>query len=445
MKQLNLPMIGMPDIFGLELRRRQYVQATLADLARSCGYEQIEVPLVERASSFAEEVIGRSPWPEWDQRGCFYLQVPDYSRTYDEPPELVEALLIPEGTISVTRWLGKVLAEDPGFVFPLKLFYETPCFRNELISTLKPGKARSFYQFGMEILGAGSGLSDVEAIYLITKCLVQLGVPGGSVQVRIGDVAIFNRLAELSGLGPSAAISLKEILDALAECRAGKDIARQPALLAEMSRLFDRNGTHPRWTQIWSGVAASGIGSVAEMDDQVIRQRRGELGELLQSIRAAGGRATIDLCVVRSHEYYTGIAFEVDVRDNGFTHVEVGGGGRYDRLVGNFMPEGDGYTVPATGFAFGLERLVAVLDSLRLLDRDSAAAGAVSLRAGSADVLIVPEAGSAGYQAAARLAEAIREQGSRVDVYLGNAESARRYASVRGIPVTQKVQHRENS
>jgi histidyl-tRNA synthetase len=436
--QLNQPFTGMSDLFGVELRRRQYVQARLADLARSFGYEQIEVPLVERASSFAEEVVGRSPWPEWDQRGCFYMQVLDYATAYDDPPEHVQALLIPEGTISVTRWLGRCLADDPAFAFPLKLFYQTPCFRNELINTLESGKARSFNQFGMEVLGADHGPSDLEAISLIATCLTRLGVPQDVVRVRIGDVAVFNRLVELSGLDADEAINLKEILDALAECKAGKGIERRTGLTEAMQTLFERTAMPSRWRQVWSDMAATGVGLVAGLADPVIEQRLSELRELVEVEQTLGCSVIIDLCVVRSHEYYTGIAFEIDVMDGAYAHVEVGGGGRYDHLIGHFTPEDDDRTVPATGFAFGVERLVAVLDGMHLMGTENTAADVISLRVGSADLLIVPEQGSQGYRKAAATAAERRAEGKRVDVYLGDREYAAAYASSRGILATQK-------
>lgn len=67
---LHSPLTELNDLYGLPLRKRLLVTATLSSLVRSYGYEQIEVPLVECASSFSEEVVGRSPWPEWDKRGA---------------------------------------------------------------------------------------------------------------------------------------------------------------------------------------------------------------------------------------------------------------------------------------------------------------------------------------------------------------------------------------
>lgn len=104
--------------------------------------------------------------------------------------------------------------------------------------------------------------------------------------------------------------------------------------------------------------------------DEVVAERLAQLRELAGVLDALGVTVEIDLCVVRSHEYYTGIAFEIDVIADAEVFVEVGGGGRYDRLVAHFVPEGTVPTVPATGFAFGVERLVHLLDCLSLLGPD---------------------------------------------------------------------------
>ena len=61
---INTPLAGMTDSVGPSLRKRRYVAARLTELARRHGYQQIEIPLVERATSFSEEIVGRSPWPE---------------------------------------------------------------------------------------------------------------------------------------------------------------------------------------------------------------------------------------------------------------------------------------------------------------------------------------------------------------------------------------------
>lgn len=428
---LCLPLSGMSDAFGLPLRRRLAIIEALSGLAREYGYEQVEIPLVERATSFAEEVVGRSPWPEWDKRGCLYLQVPDYSGTYESLVRTTDALLVPEGTISVTRWLGRLLSENVDLILPLKIFYQTPCFRNELVDSLDATKRRQFTQFGMEILGARGLPADMEALFLIVECLRVLGVPSGSIRVRAGDVSIFNRLVELSEISADDAIALKEALDALAECRAGKQPERR-FRLAKVVTCLTAEVAEP-WRAAWSGIAdgvdADKIGAL----DSEIGARTDELGELANALGLVGITVAVDLSVVRSHEYYTGIAFEIDVLHGDGAFVEIGGGGRYDKLVGHFAPASRVPSVPATGFAFGVERLVPVLERLDLLQHIQRPSASISLEESAADVLLVPPPTPTGYLSAIEAAVVERADGRAVDIYMGVPDAWRSYAEARRI------------
>jgi histidyl-tRNA synthetase len=433
--EFNTPLTGLADVFGHDLRRKQLVTAVLNDVARRHGYEPLEIPLIERATSFAEEVVGRSPWPEWDQRGCFYLTVPDYHGSYDAPPTDIGALLVPEGTISVTRWLGRLLSQQPDMVFPLKISYTTPCFRNELIDQLGSLKRRQFTQFGMEILGASLGHPDLDAIHSLAAGVRELGAPEQSVRVRVGDVAVFNRLAELSGLAAVPAIRVKEALDAVAECKAGKRPGRRSGLVSAVRVVTEEEGLPETWAALWIDLAArdDSPAVLAQVDDDVVRAGLVYLDGLAASLEQLGVNTVVDLCVVRSHEYYTGIAFEIDILTDQRAFVEVGGGGRYDRLVGHFVTDGHITAVPATGWAFGLERLVDVLDRLGLLDKERSATTRVSLGQASADLLVVPGSDTTGYVNASRVAAKHRDGGHCVDVYVGDPVGWRRYASARGI------------
>lgn len=440
-QELNSPLAGMTDLYGVELRRRLFVTTVLGKLARSCGYEQVEVPLVERATSFSEEIVGRSPWPEWDQRGCFYLSVPDYAGSYDTAPSSTEALLIPEGTISVSRWLGRLLAQDEHLAWPLKVFYETPCFRNELVDRVNALKRRQFTQFGLELLGANAGEADIEAIHLIAASLQELGIASDAIRVRVGDVTVFNRLAELSGLAATDTITVKESLDAIAECKAGKQPERRPQLVDSVDKMLQSSRIDERWAKVWLDLARSqySMPVLETVRDELVAARLAKLRELVHVLGMLDVYVELDLCVVRSHEYYSGIAFEIDVVAGAEVSVEVGGGGRYDRLVGHFLPHSAVRSVPATGFAFGIERLVDLLRRLDLLGADRSAVGVIGLGDAASDVLLVPSPTPAGYLAAVRAAALEREAGRAVDIYLGAPHGWRQYAEARGIADTRPL------
>ncbi|MCX9190149.1 hypothetical protein C3Y87_01715 [Carbonactinospora thermoautotrophica] len=439
----NEPIPGTRDRFGLELRQREYVTRVLADQARACGYERLQVPLLERASSFTQGVVGRSPWPEWDARSIFPVQVLDYAAGYAVPLGETEALLIPEGTVSVARWLGRYLDSGTGAVLPIKVFYELTCHRNEPVGDLTDSKLREFAQFGMEILGAANPAADTETVTLIHDLLTTLGVPGSAVRIRANDVGIFSHLVAECGIGETETIALKETLDALAECRAGKKPQRRPGLLARAREVLGSCALDTKQREVWEHLLSFEPGQLGRTRELLVgngyHARLVALTRLRDQLRERGVNLMIDLGVVRSHEYYTGLSFEVDVVTEHAAFVEIAGGGRYDRLVGTFTRCGDHEIVPSMGFAFGVERLTEVLASLGILSGHAERPRTVfRFAAGSAERLLVPAYDDpiVAYLAAWEAARQPREQ-ERVDIYVGDDTSSQAvaaYARQRGIP-----------
>jgi len=406
------------------------------------GYEQLMVPLIERAASFSEEIVGDSPWPEWDQRGCFYLSVRDYGADYDQVVGETPAVLIPEGTISVSRWLGGLLDQPEPVVLPLKVWYELPCPRNELLDTLSETKRREFTQFGLEVLGAANPAADTEVLCLVQDLLTAVGVDPAGLRARLSDVRVFNQMVEESEVPQADRIALKEAMDGIAECRAGKRPERLPALLRAAEEVLDRQHLQPGAREAWRQVLDHAAGRVTKELRSALGAANHDaldhLDEMQRELTATGLGATVDLCVVRSHEYYTGLSFELDIVTPAATYVEVAGGGRYDKLVGNFTQAVAGGVVPCTGFAFGVERVAAVLEALDLFGDPTTTSTRHDFSDSSADVLALPlrdPSAVAGYLATRDKVQAQR-QNFRVDIYVGDdadEESVAGYARARGI------------
>lgn len=367
------PIEGFRDVYAAHLRRRRYLGQLFGAVAESFGFEPLEVPVVERAEAYSEDVVGLSPWPEWNPKGVFELDIPGYRANYYDSPESTRAVLIPEGTLSVTRWLGDRLDayEDPRVSpeLPLKIYYEVACYRNELLDSLGPTKGRQFTQFGIEILGSSSVAADVEVLSVAAEALRVLGVPNAAIRIRISSNRLYSELAELSGLGHKESVQLKELLDTLGECKAGKRPERSPRALAEIRGLLAARGLSDDLQKVWSFIVDRAPSPISDADYQILGDRFKADVEYLDAVCSVFRDDTlsvdVDYCVVRSHEYYTGLTFEIDLLGSqGEQFVEVGGGGRYDKLLGNFVSTMPGVIIPSMGYAFGMERLVSALTSL---------------------------------------------------------------------------------
>jgi histidyl-tRNA synthetase len=138
------------------------------------------------------------------------------------------------------------------------------------------------------------------------------------------------------------------------------------------------------------------------------------------------GRVLIDPSVVRGLEYYTGAVYEVELtsRDKDGRPIRfgsVGGGGRYDGLVGRFRTD----PVPATGFSMGVSRLMAALIHLGKIDTKP--------EPGPVVVTVFERERIADYQ---RMAQTLRDAGIRAELYLGSGKMGPqlKYADRRGAP-----------
>jgi histidyl-tRNA synthetase len=422
-EDIREPLLGFRDIYGREARVKNYLSNRISEVFQKWGYSQIVIPIVERASSFSEDVVGGSPWPEWDKRGVFYLQLSDYANAYSELPVQSPAVLIPEGTISVSRWLGKMLhKEGDGNHFPRKIFYSTPCFRNELTSKLSDTKGRQFNQVGIELLGSANIMAEIEVLQLIYNGFLAIDVPGNNMLIRLGSVRLFNALCDESNLSDQARIVLKDKLDTIAEARAGKGSERlEPetrAILALVDQLELPAATKTKWQALCSTQGQQLSAQACELFD--FPELTAEMNTVAKVCQDMGMNCVVDTAVVRSHEYYTGIVFEIDLRIKGQLMVEVAGGGRFNKLISNFLDNGK-MEIPAVGFAYGLER---IYEAFLLVQDGAAGERSVSFWPDEADVDVVVYSASAAasaMRAVFNAADTYRRAGKRVDVYVGES------------------------
>ena len=145
----------------------------------------------------------------------------------------------------------------------------------------------------------------------------------------------------------------------------------------------------------------------------------------LTAATPAAGRVRVDASLARGLSYYTGAIMEISVPD---LAGSLGGGGRYDNLIGTFL----GRDVPACGFSLGLERILVVMDERKMFP--------ASVAGRNADVMVTIWNGASEADALA-LAASLRREGLRVDVYPEPDKLGKqfKYASGRNIPFVAVV------
>ncbi|XP_071806178.1 uncharacterized protein [Asterias amurensis] len=434
----NTPVVGMEDIFGLQRRKFRALSGNLEAVSLRYGFEELLVPIVERSTSFAEDVVGLSPWPEWDPRGCFFFEIQDYAKGFTEKLETTSVLLIPEGTLSAARWLGREIADKDDITFPIKIFYNVPCFRNEPTDTLSSRKKRQFDQFGVEILGAQDLGADVEIICMLGDMLEAVGIPKGKIVFRISNVQILIQLVKDSEISHLDTIRVKEAMDEIAECRAKKESGCVEDNERAFWNVLNKYNLNQQEITSWDAMLHHTTGEVdaklrAEFSPNY-KPLFDDLEDISLGLTRHGFEVVVDLCVVRSHEYYTHFSFEVDVVDGSRRFLEIAGGGRYNKLVGHFIKDSSNHhknitAVPSTGFAFGIQRLMVMLDEMNAFQENlyKKLDKIITFDESSADVLLVPDStvrAVDGYLGALYwLKQQSELSESRVDIYIGESGS----------------------
>lgn len=303
---------GTRDVLPDETREVRAITDALRGVFERHGYGEVYTPALEY-----ESVLARADMAEAQ---------PAY-RVFDESGAAL--VLRSDMTVPIAR---VVATRYPTAEPPLRFCYLAHCYRG-----VRPqrGQPRELLQAGIELIGAPAPQGTAEALGVLCAALDTVGLEG--YRIGLGDASLFPSL--MAGLGvPEDA--RPRLLAALANrdfVGLEQELARLELAAQDRDLLLDvpqrRGGPD---------VLAASTGVVA---DAAANMR--QVYELLDSKEAE--RVIFDLGLVRSIGYYTGAVFEVYDPALG---APIGGGGRYDELLGRF-----GRTLPAVGFALGVDRL----------------------------------------------------------------------------------------
>ncbi|MGA8803882.1 MAG: ATP phosphoribosyltransferase regulatory subunit [Solirubrobacterales bacterium] len=320
---------GTRDILPDEMRELRALQATLIEVFERFGYGQVATPTLEY-----DEVL---------QRGEGRSGVGAY-RFFDERGELLA--LRSDMTIPIARLVASRFADsEPPHRF---------CYVGNAYRVVRPQRAqvRQFLHAGIELLGSPAPEGTAEVLEVLSASLDAVGL--NRAVLGLGDADLYRQL--LTELGVQGEYRGR-ILDRLAE----HNLVGLEMAVDEVEGL----NAHGRETLL----RLPGLRGGAEVLDQArelggaaverAAQRLQQTYDLLVK-RGVAGRVQLDLGLLRDLGYYTGAI--VEIYDPALGHI-LGGGGRYDDLVGRF-----GTPMPAAGFGLYLERVhVAQMEEERVV------------------------------------------------------------------------------
>lgn len=327
-RERSLVPVGMATILPHAAKQVRRLEEDLLSHINCWGYDEIILPTFEYL-----DVLAPGLEPELIEQ-CYQFVDRTTGRTL---------LLRPDATAQIARTVAMGLT---GTMLPLRLSYRTSVFRYEREHA---GRGREIFQVGAELIGLDDVTSDSEVIGLMIECLQRIGLQ--SFKVSLGHVGFIKGLllrSGLSALGQKLAeqAAARKDLPRLEEVLASERISKAAArAIREAPELYGQEEVLSRGLVL----AAGDLSLAAPLE---------RLGQVYRLLCAAGHRDSLllDLGEFRGFDYYDGIVFDVFAAGIG---AELGGGGRYDHLIGRF-----GRPLPSTGFGLDVDRLFRTVEFL---------------------------------------------------------------------------------
>ena len=340
---------GMKDILPQEQRLRDYVQSKILETYRASGFERISTPMLEDAENLDKSDGG-------DNLNLIFKVLKRGEKLESalaanpvEEKALSDMGLRYDLTLPLTRFFA---ANRNELQFPFKVIQTDRVFRAE---RPQKGRSREFVQCDIDILGDSSPNAEVELIDVTARALLNIGCSDERFKnftININDRRILRNMLQNMGFAPDTLDSVCITFDKL-------DKIGVEGVRAELTEKELPQTAVKALADFCS--AAAGNQEGFSIDDVVSKCADPSIADDLKYIIAtvekiSGGEYKIKYCpnLVRGQGYYTGVVFEI--ASTSFSSA-VGGGGRYDNLIGKFI----GQQVPAVGFSIGFERICSIL------------------------------------------------------------------------------------
>lgn len=329
------PVRGTRDILPDEMNLRVNAERIISDTYRKAGFDRIETPALEDI-----DLLLGSEGGENLKMLFTILKRGDKFRPHEDskPKDLCDIGLRFDLTLPLSRYYSNNKNDLP---LPFKALQIGNVFRAE---RPQKGRYRSFKQCDIDIIGEPGIAAEIELVHTTGEAMKNLGFEDFTIVVS--DRRLINAYLEKKGFAPEETQSVCIALDKIDKI--GNDgVAKEIA------------GKFPRFSE---EEVAKLVEEVAGMDLDQILDLTGEedavkdLRLLIDTANAASGGkfdVVFDFSLIRGMGYYTGPIFEIRVGEGS----SVGGGGRYDEMIGKTSKQ----SVPAVGFSIGFERVVNLL------------------------------------------------------------------------------------
>ncbi len=336
------PVTGMRDIMPEEMEIRDYVQSVIKETYRSFGFTPMETPCMEDIENLSSKQGGEN------EKLIFKVLKRGEKlnlETAESEKDLVDMGMRYDLTVPLCRYYSNHQAELQS---PFKALQMGNVWRAD---RPQRGRYRQFMQCDIDILGDASNLAEIELITATTTCLGKIGFK--NFEIRINERRILKAMAAYAGFPEELYDEVFIILDKMDKI--GIDGVREDLINHDFAE-----ESVDKYLELFMGLEGNkeGLGYLAEklgsfMDPEIITWMQ-EITDCVNAAKGAEFELVFDPTLVRGMSYYTGTIFEINMPEFGGS---CGGGGRYDKMIGNFT----GNDVPACGFSIGFERIILLL------------------------------------------------------------------------------------
>ena len=339
------PPSGTRDFLAADVARRRHVVRVIEAAYEAHGFSPLETPAFENLST----LLGKYG-DEGDQLLYRLLHRRDTLKRALDKDSVGEADLADQGLrYDLTVPLARVVAQYRDLPRFYKRYQIQPVWRAD-----RPGRGRfrEFYQCDVDVVGTQSPIAESEICSALSSALQALGFENFSI--HINHRQLLKALIAASGIARELEQTALVALDKL-------DKIGEQGVLDELAQRELSVQSAKRLTQL-AQAAVSGDnterlrGLEGELKGEGGRTALAELRELLRILAAtpASGRVIFDPSLARGLSYYTGPIFEIRAPQ---LAGSLGGGGRYDGLIGMFGKQ----PIPAVGASLGLERILLLM------------------------------------------------------------------------------------
>ena len=336
------PVTGMKDILPAEMEIRDYVISLIKETYGAFGFSSIETPCVEHIENLCSKQGGDN------EKLIFKILKRGEKLKLAEATEeadVVDGGLRYDLTVPLSRYYSNHANELPA---PFKALQMGNVWRAD---RPQRGRYRQFMQCDIDILGEPSNLAEIELILATTSLLGKLDFH--NFTIRINDRRFLKAMAAYSGFEEKDYDSVFITLDKM-------DKIGLDGVEAELRENGYAEESVEKYLQLFKEITndVEGVRSCKEKLQGYLPAEAADSLEMIitsvESAKEADFRMFFDPTLVRGMSYYTGTIFEISMDEFGGS---VGGGGRYDKMIGKFT----GQDTPAVGFSVGFERIVMLL------------------------------------------------------------------------------------